>query len=276
MENLLEPLIRVLWVATLVAQVAVLARLFQERLIKRYPFFVLYLSAETAFGLIGVWIDFRSPVFTWIFNLSSAVTLPLELLVACEIWNKICEHFPGIGVFRFSVTAVLAITSWGFALIQTPADLMSGFPQTLALTAKRFQSEVTAAVFLGLWVFFRWIVKKDETRWRQNVLWHWRIATVYFAIGGITSLGVLLSGGGRAVYPINCAMLLGDLACLSLWFAYIRAEGEAITPPAYMSDREIAWIKQRDRDLVRTVAGLPGEISQQLTKSRAPRRATWR
>lgn len=272
--ELLAPIAKALWVASIAAQVILVCRIAQERLLRRYFFFAAYLTAETLFSLLLMQIDFRTHAYAESFGAYTWVILILRIAVGCELWERICEHFPGVGKFRFSLAAALAVIGALIALAYEP-HLQWSFPQTVALVIKRFESQITAVVFIGVWLFFRHVIQ-SRAAWRSNVLNHWRITTVYFAIGGITSLAVLVSGGGKWVYAINCVMLIGDLGCLFAWTWCFRRAGERLAPKPYMSEIEIQEIREREFELLTTVSQLPAEISRRLADSRAGRSSTRR
>jgi hypothetical protein len=267
--EIFAPIATALWVACLVAQVMVIGRIVQERLLRRYFFFALYLAGETAFGILLIRIDVKTPAYAEAFRIYSIAILVLRLGMAWELWELVCEHFPGIGRFRLNIAIALTSIAAVLAIAHAP-EVEWSFPQTLVLVLKRFQSEICALVFAALWIFFRYVIG-SRNEWRPNVLCHWRILTIYFCVGGITSLAVLRLGGGSWVYPINCVMLSGDLGCLFAWTWSFRSAGELLPPAPFLSEVEMQEIRDSDLELLRTVSSLPAEISRRAADSRASR-----
>jgi hypothetical protein len=267
------PIARALWVASLAAQVILIGRLAQERLLRRYFFFAAYLAAETIFGVLLIQIDFKTPAYAQAFSAYTTVILILRIAMGAELWERVCEHFPGMGRFRFNLAGVFvapaALLVWSY---EPHLASQWAFPQTLMLVMKRFQSEITAAVFIGLWLFLRHLMQARPA-WRPNVLNHWRIATVYFGIGGLTSLAVLIAGGGKWVNPINCLMLAVDLGCLLTWTRCFSRAGETLPATPHLSEIEIQEIRERNEEIFKLVMSLPAEIKRQSADTRAARRS---
>ena len=129
-----------------------------------------------------------------------------RLGVAAELYERICEHFPGIGKFRAGLAILLVLIAAVVAVTSFRPDLGAQwvFPQTVVTVIRRFQGEIFATVFLFAWVFFRYVLSIQQP-FRPNVLNHWRIATVYFGVSGANALAILIAGRGPVVYPINSA-----------------------------------------------------------------------
>jgi len=140
------------------------------------------------------------------------------------------------------------------------------FPQTFTLVVQRFQGEIFAAAFLLTWVFLRFVLSIRQP-FQPNVLNHWRIATIYFGVSGAAYLAGLLTGGGKAVYPINCAMLAAQFACFIAWFRLMRRSGEQAPAFPRLSPDQVQTVEQYNRELLRTVRSLPGEISGRPTEN---------
>jgi hypothetical protein len=256
------PIERVLWGFSLLVQTLLVFRLAREGLIRRYPFFAAYLIVETASALALLPLPARSPIYTEAFRWAGAAFLLLRAAVACELWERICEHFPGIGreklvlaAFFLAFGVVAAVFSWRPDLSQ-----QWGFPQTYVVIALEIEGEIYPLVFLLLWLFINYILSNQQP-FRPNVRWHWVLSMIYFATSGIASFLVLATGGGSKVFPINCGMLAADIACLGTWLAVLRRSGEMVPYYRRMSAEEIEEVKARNRDLNEFLKLLSRDVS---------------
>jgi hypothetical protein len=141
------------------------------------------------------------------------------------------------------------------------------FPQTTVVVVQRFQSEIFAATFVLIWIFLRLVLSIQQPL-RPNALNHWRIATIYFGVSGAANLVIFLARSERALLVINCAMLVVDLACFGAWFRLMRRSGEELPAFRRLSPDQVQAVEQYNRDLLRTVTSLPGEISARRAENR--------
>jgi hypothetical protein len=259
---------RVLWALSLAAEAFLMLRLYSQRLIRRYPFFTIYIGMELLAGCLLIHQGVHGRTYAERFSTYTFAILVARVVVAAELYERICEHFPGIGNFRFGLAGVLVLISAAAAVCVFRPDLAAQwmFPHTVAMVARRFQGEIFAAVFLSMWIFFRYVLSVQQP-FRPNVLNHWRIATIYFGISGATSLALLASGGGAAVHPINSAMLAGDIACFLAWIRLMQRSGEQLPWFQRLSPSEIEAVEQHHQDLMETVTSLPRAISDRLTEN---------
>jgi hypothetical protein len=218
--------------------------------------------------MMAMQLDFHSRVYAEAFRTYALVIVVLRVGVAAELYERICEHFPGIGKFRFGLASLLVVLAAVVAVAAFRPDLSSQwiFPQTLAHMVRRFQGEIFAGVFLFMWIFFRYVLDIQQP-FRPNVLNHWRIATIYFGVSGMHALAVLATGGGVAVHPINAAMLAADTGCFIAWMRLMRRAGEQLPWFQRLSPPEIEAVERRHQDLLETVTSLPRAISDRLTEN---------
>ena len=259
---------RILWAASVMAEIVLAAHFYKERLVRRYPFFIAYITSEIFAGVVLFPLGVHAKGYAQLFRLLVFVTAVLRIGVAAELYERICEHFPGIGRFRFALASVL-ITLGGVAALgilspQTAARWV--FPQTATEIGQNYQGEILAALFVLTWCFFRYVITLHQP-FRHNVLTHWRLATFYFAVGGLQALAVLLTGGGAAVHPINSAMLAADIVCFSAWIRSMRSSGEELPAFERLSPAEIEAVERQHQDLMDTVKSLPREVSARLTEN---------
>jgi hypothetical protein len=260
---------RALWVASVLAEVLVLVRLFREGLVRSYPFFAAFLTALAIGSLVLMQIDVKSRDYAQAYRICELILLVFRLGVAAELYEEICKHFPGIGVFRAGMAGVLILLVGLVAVFTVRPNLVNqwAFPQTLVVVVLRFQGEVFGGVLLLTWIFLRFVLSIRQP-FRPNVLTHWTIATVYFGTSGLAYLAILLAGGGTAVFPINCAMLVVDLACFGAWFHLMRRSGEELPGFRRLSLDQVEAVERYNQALLETVTSLPGEISARQAENR--------
>ena len=254
------PIERGLWVATLVAQALLVMRILEQRLLGRYPFFAAYMASETILSVFLMQLDVESRAYAQAFGLYTVVIVMLRVGVAWELYQRIFEHFPGSGGFRFGLAGTLIVIGFFASMTVFHPTPEWEFPQTLAVLIKRFQSDIFAAVFVFAWIVLRYILR-IERPFRPNVLNHWRIATAYFGVSGVASLLVLVTGGGTVVFPINTGMLALDLICLSLWLRVMRRSGESEPWNARLTPEETKNIQRHHDELTDLLTSLPRELA---------------
>jgi hypothetical protein len=260
---------RALWIVSLLAEGLVIFRLIHDGLIRRYPFFTAFLTAEVICSLVAMHTGIRSRNYAEAFRICTLILSVFRLGVAAELYERICDHFPGIGGFRVGLAAVLVVLAALVTVFTVQPNLVDqwAFPQTVVLVAQRFQSEIFAGAFLLTWIFLRFVLSIRQP-FRPNVLTHWTIATVYFGATGAAYLAILLSGGGTLVFPINCAMLAVNIGCFVAWFRFMRRSGEEFPAFQRLSSDQVRAVEQYNRALLETVTSLPSEISARQTENR--------
>ena len=267
--DLFLPVERALWAASLLVELCVLLRLFSEGLIRRYPLFSGFLTAELICSIVLMQIDIRSRNYAEAFRVCTLLMTVFRLGVAAELYERICEHFPGIGAFRAGMAGTLLLLAALAAVFTFRPNLVGqwGFPQTLVEVIHRFQSEILAAALALTWIFLRFVLSIRQP-FRPNVMTHWRIATIYFGVSGAAFLAILFSGGGTAVFPINSAMLAMHLVCFCAWFRLMRRSGEELPAFQRLSPQQVGAVEEYNRALMETVTSLPVAVSARQAESR--------
>lgn len=260
--ELFLPIERVLWIVSLCAEALVVARLLRERLLGKYPLLAAFLTAEMLCSVIVMQISITSRNYAQAYRICSLILAVFRLGVAAELYERICQHFPGIGKFRAALGGVLVALSALVAAFTVRPNLVDqwSFPQTMVVVVQRFQSEILAAALILTWIFLRFVLSIRQP-FRPNVLTHWRIATAYFGVSGAANLAILLTGGGTLAFPINSAMLVAHLICFLAWFRLLRRAGEQMPDFERLSAGQIQQVDRYNRALMDTVKSLPGEIS---------------
>ncbi len=268
---------RILWIAAVLAEAGVVVRLFREGLLGRYPLFAMFLTAEVICNVVLMQVDVRSRSYAEAYRSGMLFMTVFRLGVAAELYERICKHFPGIGWFRAGMAAILALLA-GLAAVFTFRPNLVGqwaFPQTRMIVVLRFQGEIFAAVLALTWIFLYFVLSIRQP-FRPNVLTHWSIAAIYFGASGAANLAGLITGGGKAVFPINCALLAVDLGCYFAWFRLMRRAGEELPAFRRLSPDQVQAVEQYNRELLHAVRSLPGEISARPAENPdTPLRRAW-
>lgn len=261
---------RGLWVALLCAEAVLCLLLWSRSRVRRFPVFFSYLALEVSTGLILIQIPFDSAFYNVAFSWYAAAASILRFGVIAEVFIRVFQEFNGRATgFRDAVVGSSLLIGAGLAtlsLLPTKAFLHWGWPQTAALVIRQWQSFGFVIALIGTWAVLRFAL--DVSRYLSaEVFEHWRILTVFLAVSGLTSMAVLLSGGGLAVHPINTVMLSVDIACCFAWIRCMKSH-----PPcrrrALLSPQEIERIHLREQDLIATVARLPGEVRDRIKAKR--------
>ncbi len=267
--ELLLSIQRVLWAVSLLAEALVLVRLVRERLLRPYPLFAALLVTEIVCNIVLLQVQFTSWHYSEVFRTCTLITLVFRLAFAAELYERICDHFPGIGKFRVGMAAVLVLLAAVLTASTFRPNLIDqwALPRTIALVIERYQSEILAGALVLTWIFLRFGLSIRQP-FQPNVLNHWRIATIYFGISGTYNLAVLLTGRIRAVVWINCAMLAAQTLCFVAWFHLMRRSGEELPPFDRLSPDQVDAVERYNRRLLETVTSLPGEISARQAENR--------
>jgi hypothetical protein len=230
---------RALWVAYLAAEVLLVGTICYNRLFRRYQIFVSYLALDVIGGVLLIQLDFHRPAYAYGFRIYQIAMLVLRLGAAAELYERILEHFLGIGKFRFYLAGVLTIMAGliTLATFRPGVSAQVGLPQTGVIMLQRFESTALCLTLL-LTRFMLLKFLNIQPLIRSNVLNHWSILTLYFGISGLASAATILVGGGRAILPVNVTMLAADLACFMIWIRTFQKGGEIIpdVPPISAED----------------------------------------
>lgn len=267
--ELLLSIQRVLWAACLLAESLVLFRLLRERLVKRYPLFAAFLITDLVCSIVLLQIAFKSRQYSDAFRVCTLIMTVFRLGMAAELYEHICEHFPGIGKFRIGMAAVLVLLAGLLTVFTFRPNLVDQWvlPRTIAVVIQRYQSEILAGALVLTWIFLHFVLSIRQP-FQPNVLHHWRIAAVYFGVSGAASLANLLLGRKMAIVTANDVMLVTQALCFVAWFRLLRASGEKLPPFRRLSPDQVRAVERYNRELLETVKSLPGEISARQEENR--------
>jgi hypothetical protein len=233
---------RALWVACITAEVLLVGTVCYRRLVRGYTFFVSYLALDAIGSAFLIQVDFNSPAYASGFRSYQIALVVLRLGAAAELFERISEHFLGIGRFRFCLAAVLTVMATLISIATFSPDVSSqlGFPQTGIILLQRFETTALCLILLlTRFTLLKFLNVRPPVR--SNVLMHWTLLTLYFGISALSSAATILSGGGLSVLPVNVTMLACDLVCLIVWTAGFRTIGETVPEVAQISAEERAY-----------------------------------
>jgi hypothetical protein len=253
---------RALWIASMLAEALVVVRFFQLGLVRKYPFFVAFLTEEVVGGVALMQFDMKSRSYAEAYRVCTLILIFFRMAVAAELYERICEHFPGIGLFRAFMASFLVLLAALIAIFSFRPNIAPqwAFPQTLPVVILRFQGEILGGAFVLTWLFLRYVLSIRQP-FRPNVLTHWTIATVYFGTISVMYLAFLVGREGKAVFPLNCGMQAVQIGCFLAWMRFMRRAGEELPPFSRLSPHQIQAVEDYNRELLQTVRTLPDEIS---------------
>lgn len=253
-----------LFAGLLVAEAVFIARLFYERLARRYPIFTAFLTLELVCGVISLFAAAPTLRYAELYRTYLALTGIMRIGVVCELYERICEHFPGIGAFRLRMAGGLALIGALAAFFTIPSIASRwGYPQQTAFVIMtQYESELIAVLLLGMWLFFHLL--GVAPRYRRNLIVHWRIATLFFLVDCAAALAILWTGMGQTVQPINTAMLAADLILVAAWAANLSRRGEELPELPRLSPAQLRELEQRDSALTDFIAQMPRQIATRL------------
>ena len=255
---------RWLFVGLVLAQAVLVVRLFCESLVRQYSVFTAYLVTEVIWGAVLLIAAGPTLRYAKLYRIYLVLTGIMRIGVVCELYERICEHFPGIGAFRLRMAGGLALIGALAAFFSIPSIASHwGYPQQAAfLVMTQYESELIAVLLLGMWLFFK--VFGVTPIYRRNLLIHWRITTLYFLVDCVSVLAALLTGLGQTVQPINTAMLVADLILVVAWAALLNRRGEELPELPRFSPAELQALEQRDSELTDFITQMPRQIATRL------------
>ena len=233
---------RGLWVACIAAEVLLVGALCFRRLAGRYAFFVSFLALDAIGSVLLIQLDYNSPAYAYGFRIYQIAMLVVRLGVAAELYERISEHFLGIGTFRFYLVGVLSVVATLVSIATFRPDITAqiGFPQTGVIVLQRYETAALCLVLLlTRFTLFRFLNIRPPIR--SNVLMHWTLLTLYFGMSALSSAAAIYVGGTMSILPVNVLMLACDLVCLSMWTGTLRRVGERVSSVAPLSIEDQAY-----------------------------------
>jgi len=253
--------IRVLWVACLVAQVLLVGAIFQRKIAKRYRFFLAYLVVEFGSGVMLLQFPVTTRAYAYAYNFYEVAVAGFQAGAVAELFERVCEHFPVIGRIRFVLASVvLGLTALVSLTAVRPAGAFWQYPQALAVYVAQFETTVLAVSLILMWWFLTRFMSLTPAV-RGNVALHWTILTIYFSLNGIHALVLILSP--FASRYLGVPMLAANLACFVAWTLSLTSTGE-VPPPAILTPEEARVHRMVRQTILQRVKNAGNEDFQHL------------
>jgi hypothetical protein len=260
---------QLLWWSSIGADALALGAVVGKRLNRRFTIFVLYLFVNLIDDLI---LKFLPGPATRIYALawmsSKPIILVLWVLVVLELFRRVRQHYPGIGVFaRTLLLFVLATASIvaTLSLIPDAKGIDWHRPALQLIVLLNRWGATVLAVFLFATAGFLHYYRAPI---RPNVLRHGYILAGYLAIQAVAMFLTNLIGGtpvsasplaGFGTDPIstiNRGLLVGRIVCSLCWATLLTRAGETLPTSPTISKSDLEMIERRDRELMAIVRWL--------------------
>jgi len=217
-----------LWAIEVVLCVAVVVRIYQMRLVRRYPALVTALSIGALRSLVLSNLNFRSNAYGITYVVTEPLTWAAGAWVAFEIYRHVLVSYQGISILgRRSLAAGLTISA-GIAFFTSLQNIRwTGelYPVLLITAALSQWVSLTLLLFLALISLF--------------ILWYpipLRRNLVYYALGYslvFVSLGfgffIRSAFGPQMARGASYTYLAVWVGCLVFWLFGLRQSGEEVS-----------------------------------------------
>ncbi len=214
---------KVLWIACLVAQSAVLARLIAAGLVRRgFPFFSAYLTWGILSGLVLVWVPFSSASYGHAWLICEPLFVVLGFASVWECYRRaVAPYQPGDRYFVLAIAGTMALTLSIFSLSVELHALSRVNAYYTVILFDRLESSGTALFLGGLWLVFR----QFPIARSSNTSLHWRLLLLYGLQNTVVFMIDALSSG-RLVNLGNVVGLTCSLVLYVLWALGLSEAGE--------------------------------------------------
>jgi hypothetical protein len=255
-----------LWYAAIVAEPLLLIRLAMLGLVRRYPFFSGYLaivSAKSAMLTLGN-PNPQSLVYRTIWLISEPALIAFQVLFVFEIYKRIEEHYPNIGVIgRRVLILVVTISAFVCALTLAPdlralATQSTSVPFSVLVRVTFIVKRCESFVFCGLLTLTLVFYSFWYTPKKSNATVHASVAAVYFAVISAYYIALNLHWPYWQASVVN---LVGTTLCYLAWACLLTRDGEALEFETPMSDEESIHAKTYFAHVV--------EVSKSLNRKRS-------
>ena len=256
------PVLRVLWVACLVAQVLLVGAIFQRKIARRYRFFLAYLVVEFGTGVVLLQIPIMARAYRYAYNFYEISIAGFQAAAVAELFERVCEHFPVIGRIRFVLaSAVVGLTALVSLAAVHPVGGFWQYPQALAIYVTQFETTVLAVSLILMWWFLTHFMSLTPTV-GGNVALHWKLLGIYFSLTGVVALLTMVKP--LVGYYSDVPMLAGNFICYIAWIRGLTPAGE-IPAPDTLSPEDAAVRRLLRQTILQRVkkaggGGLPAPV----------------
>lgn len=222
-----------------------------RRLTSQYPIFTAYLACSIARSTVLIFIQNpgTNTSYATVWMTTEPLLTLLRIGLVLELFQRVCDHYAGIGRFGRTLVAVFSIA----ALIATVATI---YPDIHAFTAERLTMQavvlfqrITAtasAVFLTLAAAFFIYFRRP---FKRNVVIHGWILALYF-VAAASSYMLFLVHGTQMRKLLSELFLTVSASCFAAWTLFLTRRGEVTAPVPAISDRESERIERWNRELM--------------------------
>ncbi len=212
-----------LWALSVITQAGLVARLWNLGLIRRYPWFFLFLCASVLRSVCLAPLDPMKGQYLRFYTSTEPILVFALIAFSIEAYWKSMEAYPRLGSFGAWFLLVII----GFAVVlnlQLDGDIELTawkWPKLYLLNITRRWTLliVSTALWLTL-VFLRWL----PTPARRNVVTHHYTSTAYLTIKALVL--IMLNFTDWRWAPVNLLGLGGSSVCYATWMLLLAREGE--------------------------------------------------
>jgi len=215
----------------LVGSAATAAKLFRSGLWRKYRVFSFYFVFRIPNSIWPLVVGDESPVYFWLFLITSPVFVIAYVLVVAELYRLILEKYRGLQTM--SRWAMYLAT--GLSVLLSVLALLPHFtpamPQSSRLLGYEYAIErgidFSLVVFILLLLLF---LSRFPIPLSRNVVVHAGIFSLYFLTA---ALGLLLHAlwGIRLSEEVNLFLSGTSLVCVAAWLTLLNPSGELVRAP---------------------------------------------
>lgn len=218
---------KALWIASLAAQCALVARLISERLVRRaFPFFTAYLVWGILSGVALVWIPFGSSFYARSWLLLEPGFAFLGFASVWECYRRaVAPHSRSDQFFVLAIAGALALTFCFFTITLDLHWLGRLTTYFYVVLLDRIEASGSALFLGGLWLVFR----DFPVARKSNTGVHWLLLFLLGVQNSVAMMIIALSSG-RLVNFGNAVSQASSIILYVLWAIRLSAAGEVETP----------------------------------------------
>jgi hypothetical protein len=225
-------LLHLVEILLLIGSALVATRLYSNGLWRKYRVFFAYCVLRVPNFVWPLVVSDQSPVYFWLFLISSPVFVLLYVLLVAELYRLILEKYRGLETLgRWAMYAATAVSVLISALALLP-HITPAMPQSSRVLGYEFALErgvdFSLVLFILLMLLF---LSRFPVPLSRNVLVHAAIFSLYFLTSAV---GLLLHAlwGIRLSAEVNLFLSAASLLCVAGWLWLLNPAGETV--PAHL------------------------------------------
>jgi hypothetical protein len=233
----------IIWLSGSILEAIVLFRGWKSGLLRRYPFFYIFLAWDVLTGIVGFWFYARAPkLYPALYWDTQLVTHAASYGVCFEVFDNAFQHSRGVARAAQKALSVLFVGTFAYAA----CDLLSGGFGSVPRAAADlgcYLSYIEATLLLVmLWLFGRYRISLGLDLLGLIVGY-----SLWVGIGVMVLAWLYLPGHGESIGPRSLRPLAFDAAlaiwCVSLW----RPQPEPALPPENAIARDYQHLKSNTK-----------------------------